>query len=245
MKQILTTVLVLWTVAATAQIPSGEEILKNLDRNITSENRIFTSKMIIHSRRASRTIQAKSWVQGVSKSFTEYLAPPREKGTKMLKLGDQLWTYSPSTDRIFKISGHLLRQSVMGSDLSYEDMMEDPRLNNIYHATVIGEEDYNGRPCWVLDLKAKKTDLAYHSRKLWVDKTRNVALQEYRYAKSGKLLKSVQVKEVMRAGNRWVPKVGVFKDELKRGDGTEFIIESIEFNVKIPEHIFSKAALRK
>jgi len=46
----------------------------------------------------------------------------------MLKLGDELWTYTPETDRIIKISGQMLRQSVMGSDLSYEDMMEDRKL---------------------------------------------------------------------------------------------------------------------
>jgi hypothetical protein len=37
----------------------------------------------------------------------------------------------------------------------------------------------------------------------------------------------------------------VFKDVLKTGEGTEFVVESIEFNVPIPEHLFSKAALRR
>jgi hypothetical protein len=32
---------------------------------------------------------------------------------------------------------------------------------------------------------------------------------------------------------------------LKDGKGTEFIIEEIEFNVPIPEYIFSKASLKK
>jgi len=32
---------------------------------------------------------------------------------------------------------------------------------------------------------------------------------------------------------------------LKEGDGTEFIMEGIEFNVKIDDYIFSKANLKK
>jgi len=32
---------------------------------------------------------------------------------------------------------------------------------------------------------------------------------------------------------------------LKKGKGTEFIIGTIEFDVAIPNYIFSKAALRK
>ena len=201
--------------------------------------------MHINGRRGSRTIESKSWIQGMERSFTEYLSPPREKGTKMLKLGDQLWTYTPATDRTILISGHMLRQSVMGSDLSYEDLMEDTRLSNIYNSEVVGEEDYQDRPCWVLQLTAKNVDVAYHSRKIWVDKERYVVLQENRYAKSGKLLKNTEVKRVEKNNDRWVPMEVVFKDMLKSGDGTQFIVESIQFNAEIPEYIFSKAALKK
>lgn len=49
-------------------------------------------------------------VKGDHKGYTEYLAPAREKGTKMLKLENQLWIYSPATDRTIQIAGHMLRQ---------------------------------------------------------------------------------------------------------------------------------------
>lgn len=227
------------------QPPSGDWILQKIDENIGSDNKITQGKMIIHGRRGSRTIESKSWIQGDDQSYTEYLSPPREKGTKMLKIGDELWTYSPSTDRTIRISGHMLRQSVMGSDLSYEDLMEDRRLQNDYDAEVVGEENMGERPCWVLMLTAKKEDIAYHSRKIWVDKERFVTLREERYAKSGKLIKTTQVKEVRRINGRWIPMDIVFKDELKAGEGTEFIIESIEFNADIPDYVFSKASLRR
>jgi outer membrane lipoprotein-sorting protein len=233
-------------VLAHQDTPSGDWILKKIDDNIGADNKIYLGKMIIQGRRGSRTIESKSWIQGDEKSFTEYLAPPREKGTKMLKLEDQLWTYSPSTDRTIKISGHMLRQSVMGSDLSYEDMMEDRRMQNLYEAKVIDEESIENRPCWVLELKAKEgEDIAYHSRKIWVDKDRYVTLKEERFAKSGKLLKTTDVKNVSRIESRWIPDKVIFKDALKSGKGTEFIIDSIEFNAEIPDYIFSKASLRK
>jgi outer membrane lipoprotein-sorting protein len=226
--------------------PPGEWILQKLDENIGSDNKIYLGKMIIHGRRGTRTVESKSWIQGDEKSFTEYLAPPREKGTKMLKLEDQLWTYSPSTDRTIKISGHMLRQSVMGSDLSYEDMMEDRRMVKLYDANVTSEEIYEERPCWILELTAKEgeEEIAYHSRKVWVDKERFVSLKEERFAKSGKLLKTTEVKHVSQIEDRWVPDEVIFRDVLKAGKGTEFIIDSIEFNATIPDHIFSKASLR-
>jgi len=233
-----------WALAG-AQAPSGDSILQRVDENIGSDNKISLSRMIIHGRRASRTVESRSWIQGEEKSFTEYLAPPREAGTKMLKLGDQLWTYSPSTDRTIRISGHMLRQSVMGSDLSYEDLMEDRKLRDLYSAQVSGEEEDDGRPCWVLELTAKEENVAYHSRKVWVDRERFIVLKEDRFAKSGKLLKRTEVNDVQHLEGRWVPKKIVFKDMLKTGEGTEFWLDEVQFNAAIPDHVFSKASLRR
>jgi outer membrane lipoprotein-sorting protein len=238
-------VLLIFSAANAVETPSGEWILKQVDKNIGSDNKISVGAMIIHGRRGSRTIKSKSWLKGTDISFTEYLAPARERGTKMLKLADELWTYSPSTDRTIKISGHMLRQSVMGSDFSYEDMMEDPELHKLYEAEVIAEETYDERLCWVLELTARDDDIAYYSRKVWVDKERFIALKEQRYARSGKLLKTTEISDVLMVQNRWVPSKMLFKDELKGGKGTEFFLESIEFNAAIPAHIFTKASLRK
>lgn len=228
-----------------AQYPDGKELLTKIDKNISSNTRVFTSRMIIHGRRTSRTIESKTWSQGSEKAFTEYLNPAREKGTKMLKLSDQLWIYSPATDRTIQISGHMLRQSVMGSDMSYEDVMEDPDLTHHYNAKVTGEETLDGRQCWILQLDAFDPSMAYQLRKMWVDKQRFVPLKEELYARGGKLLKKTTLSDVVNLQGRWFPKKIVFKDMLKDGDGTEFIMEDIRFDEKIPEYIFSKAGLKK
>jgi len=228
-----------------AQNEDGMAVLQRIDENLTSENRIFEAKMIVHGRRGSRTMEFKAWTQGEEKSFTEYLAPARERGTKMLKLGDRLWMYSPSTDRTIQISGHMLRQSVMGSDLSYEDMMEDPRLSHHYGAEIAGSDTVDGRACLILALSATDADVAYFSRKIWVDRERYIPLREELFARSGKMLKRTELKEITQIENRWFPRHILYKDVLKRGKGTEFIIEKIDFDVEIPGHIFSKAVLRR
>lgn len=228
-----------------SQYPDGAEILQKIDKNMSSDNQIIVSTMIIHGRRSSRSITAKSWIQGTDKSFTEFLAPPREKGTKMLKIDDQLWMYNPQSDRIIRIAGHMLRQSLMGSDLSYEDMMEDRNFAHLYLAEIIGEEQINDRDCWIMELIAKEDDLAYHTQKLWVDKEYMIPIRQHQFAKSGKLLKTIELSDLFRIDDRWYPKRMVFKDVLSKGKGTEFIIESIKFDQAIPDYIFSKAALRK
>jgi len=223
---------------------NADQILDAIDMNISSETRVFDARMIIHGTRGSRTIEFKSYNEGDTKAYTEYTNPAREKGTKMLKLENMLWIYSPSTDRTIQITGHMLRQSVMGSDLSYEDMMDDKPLREVYNASIAGSEEYSGTSCWVLELRAKDPEAAYQLRKMWVDRERNVPLKEELYAKSGKLLKRTELSMVEKIDGRWYPMKIVFKDILKSGDGTEFIVDNIEFNTAIPEHLFSKAALR-
>ncbi|HUS87275.1 MAG TPA: outer membrane lipoprotein-sorting protein [Bacteroidales bacterium] len=243
MKNIII-VLLFSTTVCLGQIPSGETILDRIDQNMSSDTRHVISKMVIHGARTTRTIEAETWSAGDDESYTEYLAPAREKGTKMLKLEDKLWIFSPGTDRTIQISGHMLRQSVMGSDLSYEDMMDDPNLRNKYDAAVTGSEELDGADCWVLELQANSPDVAYQMRKLWVDKSRYLPLKEELYAKSGTLLKKTELFDIKRIGNRWYPGKIIFKDMLKNGDGTEFIVDNIVFDEPIPEHLLSKAALR-
>ena len=131
---------------------SVQDIIRAMDENLNAKSRVLTSKMVVHGRRSSRPIESKNWGVGIDLAFTEYISPPREKGTKMLKLGDKLWTYSPQTDRVIQISGHMLRQSVMGSDISYNDMMEDRPLEELYEATLEGSVDIDGRDHWIMFL---------------------------------------------------------------------------------------------
>lgn len=243
MKNILILIFAFLLVKANGQ--EGEKIIEKVDQNMSSTNRVVESTMTIHGKRGSRSISSKSWSVGNKKSFTEYLSPASDKGTKMLKLDKQLWIYSPSTDRTIQISGHMLRQSVMGSDLSYEDMMEDRKLTDVYIPTVVGEEKIEDRNTWILQLTAKVDGVAYHTQKMWVDTERYVPLKQELYAKSGQLLKRMELKDVRQIEGRWFPTTVIYKDILKDGKGTEFKMSDIKFNQQIPDYTFTKAALKQ
>ena len=246
MKRIIISISCLSAICLTGMSqPDADEILKKVEKNMSSDNRVFESSMTIRGNRTNRTLTSRSYSVGDKKSFTEYLSPAREQGTKMLKLENQLWIYSPSTDRTIQISGHMLRQSVMGSDLSYEDMMDDRKLTDVYEAKLSGDDEIDGRKTYILDLVAKVTDVAYHSRKMWIDTERLVPLKEELYAKSGQLLKRTTLSDVKQIDGRWFPLTVIYKDMLKQGEGTEFHVTTIKFNQKIPEYIFTKAALKQ
>jgi outer membrane lipoprotein-sorting protein len=134
----------------------------------------------------------------------------------------------------------------MGSDMSYNDMMEDRPLEELYDATLEGSVLIDGRDHWIMHLEAKVKGLSYPKRRAWIDKEYLLPIKEELYGKSGKLLKTSTMDGIKKVQGRWFPSRFIFKDELKRNSkGTEWHIDDIEFDVDIQESRFSKAKLRK
>ena len=130
--------------------------------------------------------------------------------------------------------------------MSYNDMMEDRPIEQLYKATLEGSIKIDDRDHYIITLDAKVKGLSYPKRRSWVDKEYLLPTKEELYAKSGKLLKTASLHDIKKIDGRWFPSKFIYKDELKRNSkGTEWIINDIKFNKKIPDSRFSKALLRK
>lgn len=219
--------------------PTAAELMKLMDENMTFEARKTRMTMVVEGRR-TRSYEMVAYSRGEEDSAIEYLAPARDKGTRMLKLKDELWIYMPSVERVQKISGHMLREGMMGSDLSYEDMMASQEMENAYAASVTGESTEEGRPCWVLEMKAKDNTVSYPRRVTCVDKATFIPLKQDLYALSGMLLKTWTMGDVKTFdGGRQFPTKMVIKDHVKKDSVTRLEFKEIEFGVKAPNEVFS------
>lgn len=217
----------------------------------------FETTMIIHVRKQVRTKKLVSWAQGRTKSFAEFTYPARDKGVKYLKIDDNMWMYLPSVEKIIKISGHMLRQSMMGSDFSYEDALESNKLREKYSIKLIGEETVSinekiGKkerivkyPCYVLDLTAKVKEVTYWRRKIWVHKGTFVPVKEELFAKSGKKLKVTTLSRIEKYGKRYYPLYMTMKNLLRKDSLTEMYVTKAQFDLKLPAGIFTQRNLKK
>jgi outer membrane lipoprotein-sorting protein len=233
------------TAPAIAEEIDAQKLLEQVDDNLWASTKFITGRLIIDNGRKVRTLVQDSWMEGVDRTYSHYKSPAREKGTKMLKIGGKLWMYTPRTDRKILIAGHLLRQSMMGSDLSYEDMMEDHKLSHSYSATLEKYEDFSGRRCVVLHLTAKDKQTTYQTRKVWVTPEDRIVLKEERYAKSGKLLKTILFEDYDKIKTRLFPRTMIFRDMLKENTKTTYKFDVIEFDVEIPAKYFSQSILKR
>jgi outer membrane lipoprotein-sorting protein len=225
---------------------TAETILARIDDNMVYKTAYSEMEMIITI--GKRTIEKKliSYSEGIEKTFVEFLSPARDRGTKMLKVGKVLKIYFPSAERVMRLSGHMLRQSLMGSDFSYEDMMETAEeLKEEYEVRLIGEEVFNDVLCYVLELESRDENRTYFFRKLWVDKDKFIGHKVEFSAKSGKLLKVMTVGDIQSFKNRYYPTRMTMEDKLRKNSKTEMVIKTIQFDATIPQGTFTERNLMR
>ncbi|PLX19401.1 MAG: outer membrane lipoprotein-sorting protein [Candidatus Muiribacterium halophilum] len=223
-----------------------EEILDAVDENQTPESITHDGEMIIH--RGNRTIEKKFELkaEGKERSFMEFTYPPRDKGTKYLRVDDNLWMYLPGAERTVKISGHMLRQSMMGSDFSYDDQTENRKINDQYKSTILGSTTLDSNEVWIIDLIARDgIDVPYYRQKCWIDKKKLVIHKAELYGRSGKMLKMMYMSEFKDISGKYYPHKIVMEDVIKKGHYTEVIVKDVKLDVKIPEKVFSLRYLER
>jgi outer membrane lipoprotein-sorting protein len=227
-------------------VPGASALLDNIDKNMVFKTAYSEIDMIITIKTRVITKTLQSYALGNDKAYIEFLNPPRDKGTKILKIEDIVRVYYPSAERVMRLSGHMLRQSMMGSDFSFEDMTErSKKLREEYSAEIEGEEKISGRSCYVLVLTSKIEKQTYFTRKAWVDKERFIVLKEELYARSGKLLKVLAAEGIKNFNNRFYPTKITMEDKLRENSKTEMIIKKIDFDISIPGDTFSERRLMK
>jgi outer membrane lipoprotein-sorting protein len=209
-----------------------------MDANTAYRTIEYDGTLAIHSGEAVRTKEMRATAMGTSRAIAEF-TNPEDEGTKFLKMEKNLWIYFPSEQDTVKISGHMLKEGMMGSDISYQDALESDDLFKKYAVAISGEDTVDGRPCYVLTLNATTKDVQYETRKMWVDKERFVALRQEMYAKSGKLLKVSRVLDVQKIGDRWFPVKEDVSDKLKQDSRTEFTMANVRLDVPVSESMFS------
>jgi outer membrane lipoprotein-sorting protein len=223
---------------------TADEILAKVDANQSFETIRYSGRMEITIGGETRFKTMNAVAQGSGRAFVEF-TNPEDRGTRYLKRDKNMWIYFPKEQDMVKLSGHLLKEGMMGSDVSYEDALESSDYRAKYSATLKPQDAVGDRPCYVVELNAKVDSAAYDRRLLWIDSERYVTLKQEMYAKSGRLLKTSATAEVDHIGTRWYPAKLEFISKLRANTKTVFSMTGIELNVPVSDQQFSMAALTK
>ncbi|MBN1356711.1 outer membrane lipoprotein-sorting protein [bacterium] len=176
-------------VFAQETIPEGNEILMEIDRNLTPESFESYRKIInIEPDGTSKEFVLYAIKKGNDKMVTTFLSPKTEEGRSTLRLGENMWLFIPSVGKPVRITS---LQSVIGGIFNNSDIMQ---LDYSAEYNVIEMEEEEGQTRLVL--KAKTGAVAYDKLIMWIDKEHVTPTKVECRTASGMLIKTLYFKEI-------------------------------------------------
>jgi outer membrane lipoprotein-sorting protein len=188
----------LMTLAAPAgAAPSAQAILAASDAIRNPDKPFALTVTLVEYRNAKQTdgntlsVYSKADANsGQFRSLIRFVAPARDANKLMLKSGNDLWFFDPSSKASIRLSPQqrLLGQAANG-DVVTVNLAKD------YQAQIAAEEniqdgDRQTRRCYRLALAAQAADVTYHHIEMWIDAANNRPVKARFYTESGQLLKT-------------------------------------------------------
>ncbi len=217
---------------------TAEEIIHRMEDNQVHDTAYSEGRMVINDRFGEKVTTFKSWAEGEEKSLIEFTSR-QERGQKILRTDDEIYLFFPDAAEIIRLQGAALRDSVLGSDLSYEDMTGDKGLLDSYEVELLGTEEVDGKGCYKIEMNAISRDVPYPKELVWVDEELFVGRKVHKFSLSGKLLKEMRVEQFTTQNGKIFPVEFIMRDKMKRNSSTRFVIEEIEIGADIPRNTFS------
>lgn len=177
--------------------PGAEELLAASDA-IRNPGRAFSVTVTLTEFQAGKQVDSSTLVSysrtqeqgGQFASLIRFVLPVRDAGKLMLKNGNDLWFYDPTSKASVRLSPQqrLLGQASNG-DVATVNLAKD------YKATLAGDEaildgERRTRKAHKLALTALSPDVTYASIEMWVDAESNRPLKARFFAESSRLLKT-------------------------------------------------------
>ncbi len=209
----------------------------------------FEAEMEIESRGRILTKSFFGYIQDEKdSSFMEY-TNAQDRGTRYLKLESDMWIYIPDAGDVLKLSGHLLRDSMMGSDISYDDMANQGSLEKDYIPEKLETSNYEGKEVYVLTIRAKDESKATYARQdLYVEKETNNVLKSVMFAQGrseDRAIKEFTMYDYKDVGNLLMPMTLEVSDLRKKNSKTVVSYKEVLLDVGIEEEVFTRAYLER
>lgn len=147
-------------------------------------------------------------------SLVSFLLPARDAGKLMLRNGDDMWFFDPSTKASVRLSP---QQRLMGQAANGDVMTVN--LAKDYTARLLAEEEVSDgerrmRKAYKLGLSAATNSATYTTVEYWVDAENNRPIKGRFFAESGRLLKTVYYRRYQTQLGRERPTETVIIDGL-------------------------------
>jgi outer membrane lipoprotein-sorting protein len=182
-----------------------------------------------------------------TRTMIVFNSPAGQKGTRFLSMensaGDtDQWIFLPSLGKSRRIASSESGGSFMGTDFSYDDMSMMSREADDDKHSIVREESLNNTACYVIQSIPRESDYQYSKTVSWVDKANSRIYKVELYDKKGTLVKLLEMSDFQDVQGRDTPKSTRIRT-VAAGTSTAIYMDRIEYDMNIPEGVFSIANL--
>jgi outer membrane lipoprotein-sorting protein len=230
-------------VAVWSEAPeTAESIVTKIEANQVYDTSRLSARLTVTNRLGISESEFSAYARKGGDALIVITAGP-DRGQKVLRLGENLYLYYPEADDVIWLKGSALKDSLMGSDFSYEDLTDDGSILGRYDAMLEGTESLEGVSCYRVTLVAKSRKEPYAREDLLVDSALFVIRKATLYSAAGKAIRELTARDVRAVSGRNVPFTTVMRDLLKKDSSTVMTIERMEIDVPLPEKYFNREEL--
>ena len=231
------------TPTAEAAMVDGNAILAAVDKRASQfQDQSYEAAMEIYKGGKKRkTLRFSSTMKGLDKQLIVFTAPGDVAGMKVLMQdADTLYVYSPEFKKVRRIAAHLQNQGFLGSDFTYEDMVQT-MLSPTFNATFKGKSG----SLTTLELTPKPGKHSSYAKLEVVIDAKKGGVTHIRYFDGS----GHQVREQIREG--WTKVHGmpfptrITMKNLKTGDYTVVSLSHVRVDQGVSDELFSRRTLMR
>ena len=250
-----------WTMSGDAAAEgaqcSASKAIRHFEDVMRGDGQVAQFEMRVVRPQSTRTLRMRFWFQNQpgddqDRSLARVEAPAAERGVASLRLGQKMWSFVPSTGRVQQVPESMMMGSWMGSDWTNDDLARESSLLDDYRVTSTTPVDVDGTPACKISVAPRPGRevtwpkmVSYHYRS---GENQHIAIkQEFYSRRAGELVlaRTMEFSAIREMGGRRLPSRMVLQPAGRPGRRTELRYLSIQFDVDIPDRLFSLNNLQR
>lgn len=224
---------------------TGLDVVTKMDQKLKGKSSKVESKITIVRPTYSKEMTMVSWTKGKDYSMTYIISPKRDQGSTFLNRKKEVWSYTPSIERIIKLPPSMMSQNWMGTDFTNDDLVKQSSIVSDYTHKIVGSETLEGYDCYKIAMTPKETAAVVWGKVLiWVDKTEYMQMKSEYYDEDGYLVNTLVGKSPKDFDGKLLPSIMEMIPADKPGNKTIMTTVSMKFDIPVDESFFTNRNMK-
>ena len=230
--------------AALAQELTAADLIRKAMEHYRGQTSYSEMTMIIHRVDWQRSMTIQAWTEGDKRTLVRVVEPKKDAGNGTLSVDGNMWTYTPKINRVIKVPSSMMSQSWMGSDFSNKDVSKDTTIIDQYDHTLLEQYEQDGHQVYVIQSIPQEEAAVVWGKEVLRVRDDWVLLEQQFWDQDGGLVKTLEALAIGMQGGRMVATVLRMGDVDKPEKWTELRSAEVEFDLTLPDNMFTLSNLR-